>query len=330
MKKTNIINLLFLTAIGFSSCDTTITVGDINDYQGTGSVTQGAATTVTTNLLNCSGSRVSGVGTITSADGASTWTVPAENVYTTGTRASDMYNECTGVQNANSAAIDLGAVPVVDVDAGGTEVITAYIFADNYFEMYVNGTLIGIDPVPFTPFNSNVVKFRVNKPYTIAVKLIDWEENLGLGTENNQGSAYHPGDGGFVAVFKDASNNIVATTGSEWKAQTFYTAPIYDLSCMSESGTTRSSGSCTTAGASNGGDAYGVHWAMPSDWAAETFDDSAWPAATTYTNSTIGVNNKSSYTNFTDIFDDASNDAEFIWSTNVVLDNLVVIRHTVQ
>jgi len=324
----NFWGLLFIATIGFTSCET-VTVGDISDYKGTGSVTQGTATTLTSNLLNCGNGRVSGVGSITSADGANTWTVPADNIYATGTHAPDLYNECTGTEYANSAAINWTNVPFVDVDASGTEEITAYIFADNYFEMYVNGVLIGIDPVPFTPFNSNVVRFRVNKPYTIAVKLIDWEENLGLGTENNQGSAYHPGDGGFVAVFKDSSNNIVATTGNEWKAQTFYTAPIYQLSCMSESGTTRSSGSCTTEGTSDGSSAYGVHWMLPSDWANENFNDSDWPSVTTYTNTTIGVNNKASYTNFTNIFDDSSNDAEFIWSTNVVLDNLVIVRHTI-
>lgn len=327
--KNNIIGCLFI-AISFASCDTSVSViGSIEDYKGTGEATQGAATTTTSNLLSCGNGRVSGVGTISSSNGT-VWTVPASTLYTTGTKAPDLYNECTNVKYANSGAIDFNNVPIVDVDAGGTEVITGYLFGDNYFELYVNGTLIGIDPVPFTPFNSNVVRFRVNKPYTLAVKLVDWEENLGLGTENNQGSSYHPGDGGFVAVFKDANNAIVSTTGNEWKAQTYYTAPIYDLTCLTESGTTRSSSSCTTAGSNDGSQAYAVHWAIPADWKLASFDDSAWPMATTYTNTVIGVNNKAAYTNFTDIFDDSSNDAEFIWSTNVVLDNLVLVRHTVQ
>ena len=36
------------------------------------------------------------------------------------------------------------------------------------------------------------------------------------------------------------------------------------------------------------------------------------------------------FTNITDIFDDASNDAQFIWSTNVILDNEVIVRKIVQ
>lgn len=46
--------------------------------------------------------------------------------------------------------------------------------------------------------------------------------------------------------------------------------------------------------------------------------------------STIGVDNKTAYTNFTDIFDNAANDAQFIWSSNVILDNEVMVRKTVQ
>lgn len=64
-------------------------------------------------------------------------------------------------------------------------------------------------------------------------------------------------------------------------------------------------------------------------WETEAFDDSVWPNATTYTNDEIGVNNKASYTNFTEVFDDSAYDANFIWSTNFILDNLVLVRYTV-
>ncbi|MEY3842671.1 MAG: hypothetical protein RIR80_242, partial [Bacteroidota bacterium] len=48
-----------------------------------------------------------------------------------------------------------------------------------------------------------------------------------------------------------------------------------------------------------------------------------------YSNTTVGVNNKPAYTNFTDIFDNSSNDAQFIWSSNLILDNQVIVRYTV-
>lgn len=331
MKKvTPIIPALLLIATVFTSCNKDNDQDqDTSDYTGTASVTQGLATTTTTNLYP-SGQRVAGLGTITATDNT-TWTVPAEVNYTNNSFpfASDLYNpNGTQYQSASAALAAFDSNDIIEVDAGG-EVITGYIFADNYFELYVNGVPVGKDAIPFTDFNSHIVKFRVNAPYTIALLLVDWEEHLGLGCENNQGSDYHAGDGGMVAVFKDANGNTVATTGSEWKAQTFYSSPIKDLTCPSESGTTRYTSDCNSDNSSDGSNYYALHWARPSNWTSESYDDSGWPSATTYTNSEIGVDNKPSYTNFTDVFDDNANDAEFIWSTNVVLDNEVIVRYTV-
>ena len=301
-------------------------------YSGTASVTQGLATTTTTgNLYTCAGGRIAAVGTITASDN-SVWTVPAVTNYmnTSFPFASDLNNACNG-NNYTTSATALAALngsDIVTIDTNG-EIITAYIFADNYFEMYINGVPVGKDNVPFTQFNSNIVRFKVNRPFTISLLLVDWEERLGVGGETNGGYTYHCGDGGMVAVFKDASNNIIAKTGSDWKAQTYYTAPIMNLSCPIESGTSRLSANCSTADSNSGTAYYGLHWARPANWTLATFDDSSWPAATTFTNATIGVDNKPAYTNFTTIFDDVSNDAQFIWSKNVILDNEVIVRKMV-
>lgn len=304
--------------------------GSGSAYTGTASVTQGSATTTTANLF-AGGIRVAGLGSIEGTDGT-TWTVPAEVNFTDDTFpfSSDLHNVYGNTYTSATDAINaLDGTDIIEIDADG-EVITGYIFADNYFEMYVNGVAVGKDAVPFTEFNSSIVRFKVSAPYTIAMKLVDWEENLGLGSESSNGFDYHPGDGGMVAVFKDESDAVVAITGSDWKAQTFYTAPIKDLSCPTENGTTRSTDNCDMEDSNDGTSYYGLHWDLDADWETEGFDDSAWPDATTYTNNEIGVDNKPSYTNFTDIFDDITNDAEFIWSTNVVLDNLVLVRYTVQ
>jgi hypothetical protein len=300
-------------------------------YNGTGSVTQGLATTTTANLYNCSGGRIAAVGTITASD-ATTWTVPAETNFTNNSFpfASDLNNACNGhnYANATAALAALNGTDIVTIDAAG-EIITAYIFADNYFEMYINGIPVGKDNVPFTQFNSNIVRFKVNRPFTIAMLLVDWEERLGVGCETNGGFNYHCGDGGLVAVFKDANNNIIAKTGADWKAQTFYTAPIKDLTCPSENGALRLSTNCNSTDSTTGTNYYGLHWDRPLSWETASFDDNAWPTATTYTNATIGVDNKPAYTNFINIFDDSANDAQFIWSTNVILDNEVIVRKTV-
>ncbi len=308
-----------------------ISINSFAQYKGTGSVTQGPASTTVTNLYSCSGGRLSGIGTIKATDNSS-WIVPAIVNFTNTSFpfSSDLNNVCNGnnYTTVASALAALNGSDIVTVDADG-EVITAYVFADNYFEMYINGTAVGKDRVPFTQFNSSIVRFKVKRPFTIAMLLVDWEENLGLGSELNGGFAYHPGDGGMVAVFKDASNKIVASTGNKWKAQTFYTSPLTDLTCPTESGTSRLSNNCSTQNSNDGSKYYGLHWSRPVKWMSTSFDDSSWPSASTYTNTTIGVDNKPTYTYFKGIFDDASNDAEFIWSSNVILDNEVIVRYTV-
>lgn len=314
------------------SSDEEIVSTSTDDYSGTASVSQGIATVTSSSLYSCTGGRNSPLGISIAEDGTS-WIVPAEVNFTNTNfpEASDLYNECTGnTFNSSVTALEaLDGSDIVEIDSDGG-LITAYIFADNYFEMYINGVAVGKDNVPFTPFNSSIVRFRVNLPFTIAMKLVDWEENSGLGSEENQGYSYHPGDGGMVAVFIDEDNTIVASTGSEWKAQTFYTSPIKDLTCATESGTSRFTNNCDMEGSNDATSFYALHWELPTDWATETYDDSNWPSASTYTNSVIGVDNKEAYTNFTNVFDDTNNDAEFIWSTNVILDNEVVVRYTVE
>ena len=320
----NKIQFIGLFILGFS------TLG-FSQYSGTGLVTQGIGTITQSNLYTCTGGRVTNIGTITAND-QSTWTLPAEvNLSNPNFPfASNLHNVCTGATYANSnlALAALNGSDIVNIDANG-ELITAYIFADNYFELYINGIPVGKDNVPYTQFNSNIVRFRVNRPFTIAMLLVDWEENLGIGTELSGGFTNHSGDGGMVAVFKDESNSTIAITNNSWKAQTFYTAPIVDLTCPTENGTQRLSNNCLIQDSNDGSAYYGLHWARPSNWQNANFDDASWPNATTFTNAEIGVNNKPAYTNFTNIFDEPNNDAQFIWSSNVVLDNEVIVRHTV-
>ena len=296
-----------------------------------GSISTGVAQTTVTNLY-AAGSRISALGEINGSDGQ-TWIVPADVNFTDTTFpvASNLYNADTaghdyGTESAALAA--LSADNIVEVDSAG-DLITAYIFADNYFEMYVNGTVVGKDPIPFTEFNSNIVQFRANLPFDVSMLLVDWEENLGTGTELNGTTANHPGDGGMVAVFKDESGDIIGVTGSSWKAQTFYIAPITDTACVTVTGSIRDSSTCSTEAPSDLTATSAVHWALADNWMSPDFDDSDWGDATVYTNATIGVDNKPAYTNFTNLFDDSILDAEFIWSANIILDNEVVVRGTV-
>lgn len=287
-------------------------------YSGSGSVSQGRATVTSADIFpGCSGARKSAVGTITSTD-TKIWTIPAETRFAERKFLPDLYNQCSGVVPANISAVNLARVPVVVIDSAGEE-ITAFIFGDNYYEMYINGIYVGGDPVPYTPFNSSVVKFKVARPYTIAFKLVDWEENLGVGTENNNGNAYHVGDGGFMATFSDGT-----VTDSTWRAQTFYIAPIQDLAAVRElPDGTRSSATATTTPTCND-NCYAIHYEIPTDWNARGFNDGVWPHASLYPPAAVGANNPA-YINFLSTW----GNAEFIWSSNLLLDNLVLVRKTV-
>src|SRR5947207_13179342 len=188
-------------------------------------ITQGLGKTMTEDLIPCANPkpgmnlRKNPVGEITGMDGTKL-TVPVANNFATAPKLPDLYNECAGVTPKDMSEVDLNKVPIVEFDKDG-EVITGFMVADNYFELYINGQLIGVDATPYTPFNSHVVRLRVKRPYTIAVLAQDWEDKLGLGMEVFQGNTWHSGDGGFVAKFSDGT-----VTDRTWKAQSFYISPL--------------------------------------------------------------------------------------------------------
>lgn len=292
------------------------------------SFSTGPAQVINEGLIDCGrGSRISAVGEIETEDGVKQ-VVPAETHYESAPHAPDLFNACAGFEPNGVSDVDIAGLPVID--AGGSEEFTAYIFADNYFELYVNGQLLAVDPVPFTPFNSNVVTFAADRPVSIAIMGVDWEENLGLGSEAGRGSSYYPGDAGIVIHILDADGETAAVTDASWRAQTFYTSPLSERDCLIAEGQVRDSSACSTDAAQDGSGFSAAYWTIPMDWMQPEFDDSLWPSAITYSNETVGVDNKPAYTNFTDIFDTPGADAEFIWSSNLVLDNVVLLRGTIQ
>ncbi len=295
----------------------------------TRSITQGRAQTIVENLFKCPNpgarnQRVAAVGRITATDGT-VWTVPADVEFGKQPPAADLFNECNRKEPKTSAEAGDGDAPVVTIDPDG-EVVTAWIMSDNYFELWVNGKLVAIDAIPFTPFNSAIVKFRVRKPATYVFKLVDWEEVLGLGMEKNAGRDWHAGDGGLVARFSDGT-----VTDSSWKAQTFYIAPLAKPEDVIEKGERHDTNhlgrihphakmpDCQER-------CFAVHYKMPDDWAKAGFDDSRWPRAFEYTDEDVGVNGMQGYTRFPELFEGA----RWIWSSNLVFDNLVIARKMVK
>jgi len=256
-------------------------------------------------------------GTVVAADG-SRWAVPAE--VHAGPTAVDVYNDCTGPGDIPDY---MSQVKTLVIDPDGVE-ITGYVFADNYYELYVNGTFVAKDGMGMTPFNSTVVRFKAKYPITYAIKGVDWETHLGLGMEYD---GFNVGDGGFIAQFSDGT-----VTGPHWKVETFYIAPLGDPGCVNTANG-RDSSACQAERRQGGNKApcgladpktcAALHFPIPADWAAPGFDAAAWVQASVYP--PVQVTSTPGYVRHAALF----GRAEFIWTRNLLLDNVVLARHTV-
>ena len=71
---------------------------------------------------------------------------------------------------------------------------------------------------------------------------------------------------------------------------------------------------------------YAVHYAIPEDWQSPGFDDSSWPQAYEYTDEEVGTTHLPAYNRYPELFAGA----RWIWSNNLVLDNLVLTRKTIR
>jgi hypothetical protein len=250
-------------------------------------------------------------GVVTASDG-SRWTVPAE--VTDGRVAVDLYNDCTGP--GDNVARYQSQLQTVVIEPDGVE-ISGFIFADNYYELFVNGTFVARDAIAFTPFNSTAVRFKARYPITYAVKMVDWGSHIGIGMEYARNNV---GDGGFIARFSDGT-----VTSAAWKAAPFYIAPLDDPRCV-DIANGRDASRCPDRPACADDNPYttckALHFRVPENWTHPTFDDSPWPSATEYR--AEEVTTQPAYTRYTRLFEPA----RFIWSRSLKLDNLVLARYT--
>jgi hypothetical protein len=318
---------LLLAGLVLAGCQTAATGPQLDAADPTPPkrmITQGPATKIVVqNLTNCPNThpkmnlRVAAVGEITATDGT-VITVPAVTALQKGLgpKSYDLYSECAKKTPKNASEVSAANVPVVEIDPDG-EVITGYIVGDNYFEMYVNGRLVSV--------------VKVKRPYTIAILGVDWDEHLGLGMElfPSQGpkkNPWHPGDGGTILKLSDGTG-----TDSSWKAQSYYIGPLNSPDEVIERGHTHDT---TKLGRVHPvakkppcqEKCYAVHYPIPANWQSPTFNDSLWPRAYEYTDTDIGVNNLPAYTRYPELFEGA----RWIWSLNLVFDNVVIMRKTVQ
>jgi hypothetical protein len=202
-------------------------------------------------------------------------------------------------------------VPVTATAApGALTAFVAEVWADNWFALFVNGTLVGQDSVPVTTersFNSETISFTAAYPLTIAMVTRDFIQNdTGLeyiGTDRQQ-----MGDGGFIAQITDTeTGKVVARTDGTWKGLVVHRAPL-EVSCEKSASPQTDCSSRVTP--------------EPDKWTSPSFDDSAWTPAVIHTADEVGVKE-----GYYDISWEPS--ARLIWSSSLEQDNTILWRRTV-
>ena len=167
--------------------------------------------------------------------------------------------------------------PAADAATAKTMSFQAEVWADNWFELYINGKKVGQDSVPITTeksFNSEKIKFTATYPFTVAVLAKDFTENSS-GLKYNGKSNQQIGDGGIVLQIRDLTKNtIVAATDRSWKSLVINKAPL-NPECVTSSAPLTD---CT--------------WQQsvaPTSWTSKTFNDKKWISATEFTKEAVGV-----------------------------------------
>ncbi len=170
------------------------------------------------------------------------------------------------------------------------DTVKANVYADNWFQLYINGELVATDSINFIPHNVVSVDVLPSYPMTIAVMAKD-NADARTGMEYNDTQI---GDGGFILKLGDGT-----VTSAKWKAKKFFWGPV-------------------------GGDTENPRTEtipIPENWHAVDFDDSDWKNAAEFAQDDVGPKKP--------FFDHDFEGAKFIWSGDLKLDNTVIFRHRV-
>ncbi len=193
------------------------------------------------------------------------------------------------------------------------ETFTADVWADNWFEMRIDGQTVAVDSVPITTersFNAESFAFTAERPFTVGLIAMDFKENdTGLeyiGTRRQQ-----MGDGGVIVQVRDSDGQIVTASDATWQCMVAHAAPA-DPSCAAESAPVAGQGACafdTTQ--------------PPDGWDLPEFDATAWSTAQIYTPAQVDPKDGYDRVQWAD-------SAQLIWGPDLERDNTVLCRVTVQ
>lgn len=208
--------------------------------------------------------------------------------------------------------IALALVPLTSITLWA-EPFSADVWADNWFEMRINGVQVAEDSVPITTersFNAESFVFQADRPFVIGLVAKDFKEN-DTGLEYIGSRRQQMGDGGVILQVKDASGDIVAVSNADWKCLVIHTAPL-DKSCEGLRNPVAGTGACGFAAED-----------APDGWDLAGFDASEWPHADVFT--AREVSPKGGYDGI-----DWSGAAQLIWGPDLEQSNTVLCRLRVE
>lgn len=210
-------------------------------------------------------------------------------------------------------ATSLGLLGLTLSAAHGAEAVSADVWADNWFALYVNGEKVAEDSVSINTersFNAESFSFTAERPFVLAMIAKDFKEN-DTGLEYIGSNRQQMGDGGVIAQFLDGAGSAVAVTNSDWRCMVTHSAPTQN-SCANESNPVAGSGACGF-----------TEVAEPAGWTSLGFDDSGWASASEYDESTVRPKDGYDRINW-------DRSAKLIWGSDLETDNTVLCRLIVE
>lgn len=192
------------------------------------------------------------------------------------------------------------------------ETFSADVWADNWFELRVDGTQVAVDSVPITTersFNAESFTFTAERPFVLGLVAKDFKEN-DTGLEYIGSRRQQMGDGGVILQIRDASGATVVVSNSDWQCHVIHTAPL-DKSCEDESDPVAGTAPCGFEASEE-----------PSGWDRTDFDASSWTNASVYLEAEVDPK-----MGYDEISWDAS--AALIWGPDLEQSNTVLCRLTV-
>lgn len=197
--------------------------------------------------------------------------------------------------------------------AVNAETFSADVWADNWFEMRIDGVQVAEDSVPITTersFNAESFTFEADAPFTIGLVVKDFKENdTGLeyiGTPRQQ-----MGDGGTILQIRDAAGQTVVVSNDDWQCLVIHTAPL-DKACERVTNPVAGEGMCGFSSIDE-----------PDGWDQAGFDASSWSPASIYSESQVSP--RDGYDRIT-----WNASAELMWGPDLEQSNTVLCRLMVE